>query len=306
MSLPENFIALLTDMAERGEITVKFDEPTAPLSGFKIGGNADAVICPTSIDALKKTIDTASRLGVRYGVFGNCSNVLFDDNGYRGALILTKGLSNIEVQENRITADCGASLMSLALAAERASLSGFEFAYGIPGSVGGAVYMNAGAYGGEIADVLCSSDCLFNDGSVKTLSKTDHNFAYRHSVYSECGGTVLSATFELEFAEKGEIRAKMDDLMSRRREKQPLEYPSAGSTFKRYPGYYTAKLIEEAGLKGYSIGGAQVSEKHAGFVINKGGATANDVCRLIDVIKEKIYQKEGIAIECEVVIVPEN
>lgn len=305
-NLPDEFRRFLSDAAGRGEILAKYDENLADLSGFKIGGPADVVIMPNSLHALETVVEAARSLSVRYDLFGNCSNLLFSDNGYRGAVILTKHLSGVSVDRNIISAECGASLMSVAIAAEKAALSGFEFAYGIPGTVGGAVCMNAGAYGGEISDVLLSADCISEDGTVRTLSKDECLFGYRHSIFLDRKSHVLSAKFVLSPSDRSEIRAEMDALMQKRREKQPLEYPSAGSVFKRYPGYYTAKLIEEAGFKGLSVGGAQVSTKHAGFIINRGGATAADVCELISLIKKGIYDREGIEIETEVIIVPEK
>lgn len=306
MNLPEEFRHFLSDAVSRGEILAKYNEDLAELSGFKIGGPADVVIRPLSLHALEIVVRTARSFGVRYDLFGNCSNLLFSDRGYRGAVILTKNLSGVSVDGNIIYAECGASLMSVALAAEKAALSGFEFAYGIPGTVGGAVCMNAGAYGGEISDVLLSTDCMSEDGTVKTLSKDECLFGYRHSIYSDRKNHVLSAKVILSPSDRAEIRAKMDDLMQKRREKQPLEFPSAGSVFKRYPGYYTAKLIEETGFKGLTVGGAQVSTKHAGFIVNRGGATSADVCELIALIKKGIYDREGIEIETEVIIVPEK
>ncbi len=306
MNLPEEFRHFLSDAVSRGEILAKYNEDLAELSGFKIGGPADVVIRPLSLHALETVVGAARSFGVRYDLFGNCSNLLFSDRGYRGAVILTRHLSGVSVDGNIICAECGASLMSVALAAEKAALSGFEFAYGIPGTVGGAVCMNAGAYGGEISDVLLSTDCMSEDGTLKTLSKDECLLGYRHSIYSNRKNHVLSAKFILSPSDRAEIRAKMDDLMQKRREKQPLEYPSAGSVFKRYPGYYTAKLIEDAGFKGLTVGGAQVSTKHAGFIINRGGATSADVCELIAQIKKGIYDREGIEIETEVIIVPEK
>ena len=195
------------------------------------------------------------------------------------------------------------SLNALASYALQNSLTGIEFAYGIPGSVGGAVYMNAGAYEHSVSEVIVETDYVDRDGKEGHLVADEHAFGYRRSAYMKNSSIVTSATFVLKKSDPAVIKATMDDLMARRREKQPLEYPSAGSVFKRYPGYFTAKLIDEAGLKGYSVGGAQVSTKHAGFIINKDNATAEDVKQLISIIKQKIYSIYGIEIECEIIIV---
>lgn len=306
MILPDQFKKLVEDMSGSGAVRYRYNSPLSQISTFRIGGDADVIVYPKTLSAAKHLIAGAKECGVRYDVFGNCSNVLFDDKGYRGAVILTGDMSSVTVSGNILTAECGASLVSVTLAAEKAGLSGLEFAYGIPGSVGGAVYMNAGAYGGEMSDVVLSTEFVTRDMAVGCLSGADHRFGYRKSAYSEGAGFLLSATFGLIPAEKAVIRSKMDEFMQKRREKQPLEYPSAGSAFKRYPGFYTAKLIDDAGLKGFSVGGAQVSSKHAGFIINKGGATSADVHELVRIIKEKVYEKNGINIECEIISVPEK
>ena len=306
MILPDQFKKLVEDMSGNGAVRYRYNSPLSQISTFRIGGDADVIVYPKTLSVAKHLIAGAKECGVRYDVFGNCSNVLFDDKGYRGAVILTGDMSSVTVSGNILTAECGASLVSVTLAAEKAGLSGLEFAYGIPGSVGGAVYMNAGAYGGEMSDVVLSTEFVTRDMAVGCLSGADHRFGYRKSAYSEGAGFLLSATFGLIPAEKAVIRSKMDEFMQKRREKQPLEYPSAGSAFKRYPGFYTAKLIDDAGLKGFSVGGAQVSSKHAGFIINKGGATSADVHELVRIIKEKIYEKNGINIECEIISVPEK
>lgn len=300
------FRAILQNLSENGKIVLRENAPLADLTSFRIGGKADFLIEPNTTSSLAQVIRAAKESGVRYLILGNGSNLLFADGGYRGAVIRTTRLSEYLIEGNTVRADCGVSLTALASAAAKAGLSGLEFAYGIPGSVGGAVYMNAGAYGGEIKDILTESRCLTPDGAIVTLSADAHEFGYRASCYQTGDKIVLSADFELNPDDPEAIRARMLDFMNRRREKQPLEYPSAGSTFKRYPGYYTGKLIEDAGLKGYSVGGAAVSEKHAGFVINKGGATASDVMELIERIRTIIYEKNGIELECEVRIIPET
>ena len=273
----------------------------AEYSSFKIGGNADIALFPDSIDKLIDAVHEMKKLRIKYTVIGNGTNVLFADSGYRGAIVFTTEMKSCTVTGNMISCESGHSFTGLALTAQKNSLSGLEFAYGIPGTVGGAVFMNAGAYGGETAYVL--EESTYYDPATNTISRLygcEHKFGYRHSVYMEKDVIILRALFRLKHGDPDTIKEKMDTLMQKRRDKQPLEYPSAGSAFKRYPGYYTAQLIDELGLKGYSIGGAQVSEKHAGFIINKGGATSHDVLELIGYIKDRIYEKYAIAIEPEI------
>ena len=269
---------------------------------FRIGGDASLFVSPADEDQLIGVISYLEKNGIRYFLLGKGSNVLFDDAGYDGAVVSTSKLDKISVCGNEITAQCGASFTYLASVAAENSLSGLEFAYGIPGSVGGAVFMNAGAYGSETAAVLKSSRYLdISDCTVKTLPLEEHLFGYRDSVFSHRRFIHLSSVFALQAGDKAQIRAYMNELMQRRRDKQPLEYPSAGSVFKRYPGRYTAQMIDEAGLRGLSVGGAQVSEKHAGFIVNKGNATSSDVIALVGKVREAIRDKYGIEIECEII-----
>ena len=270
---------------------------------FRIGGEASLFVSPADEDQLIGVISYLEKNGIRYFLLGKGSNVLFDDAGYDGAVVSTSKLDKISVSGgNEMTAQCGASFTYLASVAAENSLSGLEFAYGIPGSVGGAVFMNAGAYGSETAAVLKSSRYLdASDFTVKTLSHEEHLFGYRDSVFRHRPFIHLSSVFGLQAGDKTQIRAYMDELMQRRRDKQPLEYPSAGSVFKRYPGRYTAQMIDEAGLRGLSVGGAQVSEKHAGFIVNKGNATSSDVIALVGKVREAIKDKYGIEIECEII-----
>ncbi len=297
---------ILKSISEKHPCTYKRDCEMKSYTTFKIGGSADFVVFPESADALVCLCTELDRENIRYIVVGNGSNLLFPDEGFRGVVILTTAMKNIRIGKNIISAECGASLIKVSSSAYEAGLKGFEFAYGIPASVGGAVYMNAGAYDSEISAVLKSCRCYDREKrEVTKLDNADCDFSYRNSLFEKNGDrfVILEAEFELEFGDKSEIRALMDDYMSRRREKQPLEYPSAGSAFKRAPGYFTAKLIDEAGLKGYKIGGAQVSKKHAGFIINVGGATANDVKSLIEHIKKTIKEKFGVDIEGEIRII---
>ncbi len=273
---------------------------------FKIGGAAEFALFPLDTDAFIGAVSTLSDNGIKFMTVGNGSNLLFPDEGYDGVVVITTQMKNIRADGNRIYADAGAPLTKAALAARDASLTGLEFAYGIPASVGGAVYMNAGAYGGDISGVLIS--CRAYDTvrqTVITLENTDCDFSYRNSLFEKSGARyhIIDTVFELTAGDKTEISETMNELISRRREKQPLEYPSAGSAFKRLDGYFTAKLIDDAGLKGYSVGGAEVSTKHAGFIINKGNATAKDVRELCEHIQKVIFEKYGLNIEREIRIV---
>ncbi len=295
----------LTTKRERGELAFWTDLPLSSCCSFKIGGPADFVIYPKSEEALIELVQLLRAREIRYNVFGNASNVLFDDAGYRGAVIFTSGLCGLTCEDETLTAGSGMPVTSLAVAAQRSCLSGLEFTYGIPGSVGGAVYMNAGAYEGEIKDV-CRSSRVYNPvtGEVAVYSGADQRFGYRESAYMKAELIILSSSFSLRSTDPAAVRARMDTLMQRRVDKQPLDFPSAGSVFKRVNGFYTAKLIEDAGLKGMSVGGAQVSEKHAGFIINRGGATSSDVHRLIECIQNAVRDKFGVEIQPEVRTIP--
>jgi len=285
-------------------VNSKENEILSAHSSFKIGGPADLFVLPKNAEELKFTIRGAKDFSVPYFILGHGSNLLFDDSGYRGVIISTEAMNSVKVEGHTMSVECGAMLTSCAVMAKDASLSGMECLYGIPGSIGGAVYMNAGAYGGEMRDVVVATTYLDPDTlELKTITGEDHKFGYRESVFRENGGIIISTVMELKPAEKNDIADKMAEYKRLRIEKQPLEYPSAGSTFKRYPGRYTAQMIDEAGLKGFSVGGAQVSEKHAGFVINKGNATSKDVTELIDHIKTEIKKLYGIDIETEVITV---
>ncbi|MBQ4042407.1 MAG: UDP-N-acetylmuramate dehydrogenase [Clostridia bacterium] len=304
-----NYDRYLRDIRTCGDrVILREQEPLSHHTTFHIGGPVDLFLEPKDEETLRFLLKRAKEEGVRTLVIGRGSNLLFADAGFRGAVICTSGMRTIQIEGDRMTAGAGCTLASCANAAQSASLAGMEFAHGIPGSVGGAVFMNAGAYDGEIAGILVRSRYYDREkDEFGELDGVSHCFGYRESVYrSHPEWVILSADFQLSPGNSGEIRGKMYDLMARRIEKQPLEYPSAGSTFKRYPGRYTAQMIDEAGLKGYSVGGAQVSEKHAGFVINRGGATAEDVLALIGHIRKTIFDKFGIHIETEVIFVPES
>ncbi len=292
-----NLDTFFATLAAVPDLHVERDLTLAPYTSFRIGGPASLVLFPETAAAAVAALDLLAAADIDYAVIGNGSNLLVADAGYRGAVLVTTRLKAFAFDGHILTADAGASLTGLALEAQRRGLGGLAFAYGIPGTVGGAVYMNAGAYGGEMAQVVVSSLC-HRSGMTETV--TDHAFAYRHSCYADCpGSTCLSVTMSLTPAAPDAILAEMQDYMTRRRDKQPLEYPSAGSSFKRPAGQFAGKLIEDCGLKGCAIGGAQVSEKHAGFIINRGGATCDDVLRLVEHIRQTVYRETGILLECE-------
>lgn len=275
---------------------------------FRIGGPADLFVVPTTVEGLAAVVSACNKEGVYCFILGNGSNVLVSDKGIRGVVVSTAAcLNNIElIGAYEIKCGAGVKLSRLSDLACENSLTGAEFAWGIPGTVGGAVYMNAGAYDGEMKDILVSCEYLTPDGELHTMLADEMDLSYRHSAFSENGYVIVSATVRLKAGDKGEIRAKMDDFMHRRKSKQPLEFPSAGSTFKRPVGGFAAALIDECGLKGYSVGGAEVSEKHAGFVINKGGATCFDVMRLVEHIKKEVFLKKSINLECEIRVIGEK
>lgn len=282
-----------------------FNEPMKLHTTFRIGGSADFFVKPESEDEIKALIECAGKYNTAYYILGGGSNLLVNDEGYRGLIIqLGDEFSGIGMSDDTtVIAKAGARLSKVGNFAASKGLAGFEFASGIPGTVGGAVVMNAGAYGGEIKNIIVSASVLTSDNRIQMLSADELELGYRTSIIQRKGWTVLSAKFKLEHGDEARIREYIKELAIRRREKQPLEYPSAGSTFKRPEGYFAGKLIEDAGLKGFSIGGARVSDKHAGFVINTGGATASDVIRLTDEIKKKIMEIYGIKLELEVKVI---
>ena len=273
---------------------------------FRIGGPADFFLVPENADEIKKIIAVCKEKNVPYFNLGNGSNLLVSDKGYQGVVVqLYRNFGQIRVEDSRIHAQAGALLSGIAAAAREASLTGFEFAGGIPGTLGGAVVMNAGAYGGEMCQVLTRVRVMTGDGQVKILDASELELGYRTSCILSRGYIILEAELLLEMGSQEEIRSQMQDYAGRRREKQPLEYPSAGSTFKRPAGYFAGKLIDEAGLRGFGVGGAQVSEKHCGFVINRGGATAADIVELCRQVKERVFQNSGVKLELEVKLLGE-
>ncbi|MBR4395132.1 MAG: UDP-N-acetylmuramate dehydrogenase [Eubacteriaceae bacterium] len=269
-------------------------------TSFKTGGKADLAVFPESSEELQSFVEAFDKNGIDFITLGNCTNVLVSDEGIRGAVLFTSGLKGLSVEDNVITALSGSLMSETASFAARHSLSGMEALNGIPGSVGGGVYMNAGAYDGEVKNILVSVDAMDRQGNLKRYVAEDASLSYRHSIFSENGETIVRARFALSEGEEKEIRSRMSDYNARRREKQPLEYPSAGSTFKRPEGYYAGALIEQSGLKGASVGGAMVSEKHAGFIINKGSATSADILNLIEHVRETVYQHFGVMLEPEI------
>ena len=277
----------------------RHNEPLAKYSSFRTGGKAANIIFPESTEEFV----TALRENPGAAVLGNLSNTLVLDGGIDGTVIITTKLNSVSVNGNTVTAAAGASLTSVAVAARDASLAGCEFLYGIPGTVGGGVFMIAGAYGGEIADIIENAVVFTPDGKVTTLSKDDLDLGYRTSKLQSTRYILLSAAFSLQSGNREVISSAMDDLMNRRMTTQPLDKPSCGSTFKRPAGNFAGKLISDCGLKGMSVGGAQVSEKHAGFIVNSGGATSRDILDLVQLVKKTVFEKTGVLLEEEIRII---
>ena len=281
---------------------LRFDEPMAKHTSFRIGGPAEVMAFPTNAQELAAVLQAAAQLQISPAILGAGTNVLAPDAGLPGLCICLKdALDGMELLENnRIRVMAGVTMTRAAVFAANHGLSGMEFAHGIPGTVGGGVYMNAGAYGGEIRDICESVDVMDLSGNLKTLTNAQMQFSYRHSLLEEEGGIVVSAVFRLTPAETDEIKAKMKELQGKRSASQPLDLPSAGSAFKRPVGGYAAALIDQAGLKGFTVGGAAISTKHAGFAVNLGGATAEDVKALLQQVSDRVYEHSGIRLEPEV------
>lgn len=281
--------------------SVLFDETMKKHTTFKIGGPAEIFIDAGSKEEVLAAIELCHKNNLPFMIIGNGSNLLVSDKGISGAVICVGNrMKNIEVKDNVMYAECGALLSVVSNTAQKHSLSGLEFAAGIPGTLGGGVYMNAGAYGGELKDVVRRVTYIDDEGNIKKAEENELDFSYRHSMFSDKNFVILEAELELKAGDAEKIRAEMTELNKRRCEKQPLEFPSAGSTFKRPEGYFAGKLIQDSGLSGYTIGGAKVSEKHAGFVINNGDATAQDVLNLIAHIQKTVFEKFGVNLETEV------
>ena len=284
-----------------GKDNVRINEPMKNHTTFKIGGPAQYYVTPESVTQIQEVVSLCRDMNIPLHVIGNGSNILVGDDGVDGVVLaLFNTFSDYEIKDNVITAQAGMSLIKLAVIALREGLTGLEFASGIPGSVGGAVYMNAGAYDGQMKDVVTSVTVLDEAGDIRILGRDELDMGYRTSTVAKHNMIVLQVIIELKAGDKEQIKDRMNQLSELRKQKQPLEYPSAGSTFKRPEGFFAGKLIADAGLKGYSIGGAAVSEKHAGFVVNMGGATAKDVVELTDYIKKRIIEQFGVTLELEI------
>ncbi|SHE69752.1 UDP-N-acetylmuramate dehydrogenase [Clostridium fallax] len=288
------------------EKDIELNSPMNEHIYFKVGGPADILLTPRKKVQVVETIKLCKENNIPYIIIGNGSNLLVKDGGIRGVVIKISNIKDITVDGESITADCGALLADVSKTALEYSLKGFEFACGIPGSVGGAVFMNAGAYDGEISYIVESVEVINDKQEIITLEKQELNLGYRTSAIMEKGFIVLSATFSLQKGDYNQIKDRIEELTKKREEKQPLEYPSAGSTFKRPPGHFAGKLIQDAGLKGFTLGGAAVSEKHSGFVINKNRATAEDILNLIAHIQKTVKEKFDVELTPEVRILGED
>ncbi|MCI5511714.1 MAG: UDP-N-acetylmuramate dehydrogenase [Oliverpabstia sp.] len=284
-----------------GQDRILMEEPMKKHTTFRLGGPADFFLCPSDVNQIPEIIHICREEGIPWFVLGNGSNLLVSDQGYRGVVIqIYKNMNQITVEGTRIYAQAGALLSAVSKKAMEAGLTGMEFASGIPGTLGGAAVMNAGAYGGEMKDILVSVTVLTDEGEQKVLKAEELNLGYRTSIIKERGYIVLDGVLQLQAGNRDAIKTRMEELKVQRVTKQPLEYPSAGSTFKRPEGYFAGKLIEDAGLRGYRVGGAQVSEKHCGFVINTGDATTSDVVQLIHNVQNIIWNKFKVKLEPEV------
>lgn len=291
----------IISLCDKEEIELLRNAPLSGLSTMRIGGSCDVLVRPHTGQQLKNIMAVCQKDGLTPFILGKGSNVLFGD--YHGVIVHTAQLSDIEVSGNIITAGCGASLAAVCRTAFENALGGVENLFGIPASVGGALYMNAGAYGSEMRDVVRSARVLNETGEIVEISADSMELSYRHSVFQKKNCCILSVTMQLFQKNQSDIKAQMEEIMQRRLDKQPLEYPSCGSTFKRPVNGFAAAMIEECGLKGYSIGGAEVSTKHSGFVINKGGATLDDVKKLVSHIKRTVREHNGVELECEMLII---
>lgn len=304
MGLNQDFFNKLKEILDINDIEI--DAAMNKYTSFKVGGAVDYLVNPGSYTQVSDIVKICQEFNMPYYIIGNCSNLIVRDGGFRGVLIKLSKLNKIYVEDNRITAQSGTLLKSVSNAALDEGLTGFEFASGIPGSVGGAIYMNAGAYDGEISKVIEDARVLDNSGVIINLTNEKLELGYRSSSVQNYGYVVLEATFKLNHGDKTKISNRITELTNRRCDKQPLEFPSAGSTFKRPDGYFAAKLIEDTGLKGLSVGGAQVSTKHCGFLINKEEASAKDVIDLITMVQERVKEKFNVDLHPEVRIIGED
>lgn len=295
---------MLKETLVENKIAFRENEKMSAHTSFKIGGAVEFFVEPKNSFEMAIVIEAAREENLAVTVIGNGSNLLVSDKGIEGVVISTLLMKEIKlIDDTHIFAEAGASLTAVCLFALKNGLSGLEFAYGIPGSVGGALFMNAGAYGGEMSQVVSSAESLDKEMNRVERKNSELSLSYRHSAFCDNGEIILGVCFELSKGEKGEIEEKMETLMGKRKASQPLDYPSAGSTFKRPEGYFAAALIDECNLKGLSVGGAEVSRKHAGFVINKGGATCSDVLSLIEKITETVKTEKGVSLSTEVIFI---
>ena len=295
----QNFYDKLNNVIAKDSILI--DEPMSRHTTFRVGGPADFFVTPKAKEEVRDVIRICKEAGMPYYIIGNGSNLLVSDAGYRGVIVqIYKEMNEVKVEGDLVKAQAGALLSGIAAKALGAELSGFEFAAGIPGTIGGACVMNAGAYGGEMKDVLESVTVLTGEGKIIELGRNELELGYRTSVIAKKGYIVLGAVLKLERGDGEKIKTYMDELKEKRVTKQPLEYPSAGSTFKRPEGYFAGKLIEDAGLRGFQVGGAQVSEKHCGFVINRNHATAADIMELMRQVQIRVKENSGVDLEPEV------
>ncbi len=296
-------VGMIESFAERIGCEVKRDVPLSGWTTFKIGGPAELMVIPHSAVELSQTVKICAETGIRPLILGNGSNLLVSDSGVKGVIVYTGAMDDISLQDDEtIRCAAGVSVSRLCGFALENGLSGLEFAYGIPGSVGGAIYMNAGAYGGEFSQVAAGCEYVDSNGVLDYMEAADMKLSYRHSVFNDNGGVVSCAHIRLHQGDACVIRERMSGFLDKRRDKQPLQYPSAGSVFKRPEGYFAGALIEQCGLKGKTVGGAQVSEKHAGFIINIGGATASDVLALIELIQKTVLERTSVLLETEIKI----
>ena len=294
---------MLKNFLTENEITAHFDESLKKHTTFRVGGNAMCIAVPDTVEKTVRLIKFLNENNIKSYFLGNGSNVIFRDEGFDGVIIKSSGLKGYDISGNKVNVEAGVLMTVLSKAVQEKGLSGLEFCYGIPGNVGGGLFMNAGAYGGEISQCLKTVTYIDEQGELHTVNKEDCRYSYRHSLFMSHKWFIVSAVFELEEKDSIEMLAFMEDIMQRRKDKQPLEKPSAGSSFKRPAGYFAAALIDECGLKGLSVGGAQVSEKHAGFIVNTGNATCRDIVRLADEVSRIVLEKKGVQLEKEMIIV---
>lgn len=298
-----SYISELSDLCSKLNCSIHEEVPLKDYITFRFGGPCRALIKVNSAESVAEIVKFVESKNIKYGILGRGSNIIAADEGFDGVILMFgSDFANVKISENIIKCDSGALLMSACAHAQQAGLTGMENLYGIPGTVGGALYMNAGAYGSEMQDIVVSAECIDKNGRIMSIEKEDMNFAYRHSIFSEKSLIITSVTLKLEYGNPDEIKNAMAVCMDKRRTKQPLEFPSAGSIFKRPEGSYASLLIEKCGLKGLEYGGAKVSEKHSGFVINKGYATCTDVLELCRQIQSIVKEKTGFQLELEPVI----